>query len=43
MTEFNIDLYLDSLPKYIEELNVSYKDINFIPDNILRFKNLKIL
>lgn len=40
MTDFDINLYLDSLS---EEINISYKDINFIPDSISRFKNLKIL
>ncbi len=42
MTEFNIEKYLDSLPEDITELNVSGKNLTYLPD-LSRFKNLQEL
>jgi len=39
---FNIETYLISLPEDIEEINIPYKKLKYIP-NLLRFKNLKRL
>ena len=38
---FNIEIYLDSLPKYIEEIDVSKRGINIL--DVTKFKNLKLL
>ena len=38
---FNIEIYLDSLPEDIEEIDVSNKGIKSL--DVTRFKNLKIL
>ena len=37
MTEFNIEAYLDSLPEDTTEINISYKNLTYIPNSILRF------
>ena len=39
---FNIETYLNSLSEDIQKINVSDKDINYLPD-LRRFKKLKIL
>ena len=40
MTVFNIEKYLNSLPDDIEELNISNKNITYIP-SLERFRKLK--
>ena len=40
---FNIEEYLDNLPEDTEEINISYKDLTYIPESILRFSKLKYL
>ncbi len=42
MLKFNIEEYLDSLPEYISEIDVSYNRLTYLPD-LSRFKNLQIL
>ena len=39
---FNIDEYLDSLPDDVENINVSYKNLDYLPDLSI-FKNLQYL
>jgi len=39
---FEIDKYLDSLPDNVDVINVSYKDLDYLP-NLSRFKKLKCL
>ena len=39
---FDIETYLNSLPDDTEKINVSSKNINYLP-NLTRFKNLKLL
>lgn len=41
--EFNIDAYLDSLPEDTDKIRISNKNLTYIPDSIIRFKNLKRL
>uniref|UniRef100_A0A6C0H7H3 Leucine-rich repeat protein n=1 Tax=viral metagenome TaxID=1070528 RepID=A0A6C0H7H3_9ZZZZ len=40
--EFNIEEYLNSLPDDVGTIDVSYKDLKYLPD-LSRFKNLTIL
>lgn len=42
MTKFNIEDYLNSLPDDIEEINVSFKNLTYLP-SLKRFYNLKKL
>ena len=42
MSTFNIETYLNSLPDDIEEINVFYKELSYLPD-LSRFTNLKYL
>ena len=42
MSSFKIEDYLNSLPDDIEEINVSYKYLDYLP-NLSRFTKLKIL
>ena len=42
MSAFNIEAYLNSLPDDIEEINVFYKELSYLPD-LSRFTNLKYL
>ena len=42
MSAFNIEAYLNSLPDYVEEIDVSYKGLTYLPD-LSRFKKLKKL
>ena len=42
MNTVDIDFYLDSLPIDIEEIDVSYKKINYLP-NLSKFTKLKRL
>ena len=39
---FNIEKYLENLPKDIENIDISHKNLKYIP-NLSEFKNLKIL
>ena len=39
MTEFNIEIYLNSLPDDITIININNKNITYLPD-LTRFKNL---
>jgi Leucine-rich repeat (LRR) protein len=43
MKTFNIETYLNSLPEDILEIYISYKNITYIPESIIRFHNLQIL
>ena len=40
--DFNIEVYLDSLPEDIEKINIRNRNLTYIP-SLERFKNLKIL
>jgi len=42
MTEFNIEEYLNSLPDDVESIDVSHKNLTYLPD-LSRFKNLEVL
>ena len=42
MSEFNIEEYINSLPEDVEEINVSFDNLTYLPD-LSRFTNLKEL
>jgi Leucine-rich repeat (LRR) protein len=43
MATFDIETYLNSLPEDILEIDISYKNITYIPSSIIRFHNLQTL
>ena len=42
MTEFCIETYINGLPENTEIINVTFKQLNYLPD-LTRFTNLQIL
>jgi hypothetical protein len=43
MEIFDIETYLNSLPENVTEIDISGKNLTYIPESIIRFKKLKIL